>query len=124
MDLWWDCDHYAGRLLMKWVDTYHCLSKVHCFACRSNPAWRKGHNAPKTCPYGVDIGEIPEPAAVALGEILSQFVQDRLAICRRCTSSCPLKELTKCQRTALLNRTNMCCPIDPPKWKPVLPEGD
>ena len=56
----------------KFTSSQVCLNKIHCRACRSDPAWRASVGAPDECPHGVrGLGDIVEriakPIAKALG---------------------------------------------------------
>ena len=41
--------------MRKWINTSHCLSKLHCHACRNNAKWRakmaESFIMPENCPY-------------------------------------------------------------------------
>jgi hypothetical protein len=67
--------------------SWHCRSRVHCAACRRNPAWRGQVGAPEECPDGVT------------DDLSGAGQADRLTICRACQQACVVRELLAAART-------------------------
>ena len=90
-----------------WVDTTHCQSRVHCQACRTDPAWRQKVGAPDICPWGVNADAIPEPAPPSEDE---RRYTVRSGMCFLCTDDCTMKHYTRCEQRARLRRAAFHCP--------------
>lgn len=60
---------------MNFFESKHCLSKIHCFACRTDESWRKTLFTNKVvnsinfnCPYGVTIENVKKQQEQLLQE--------------------------------------------------------
>lgn len=94
----------GGETLVDFVTTYHCLSRVHCNTCRTDPVWRAATGAPDVCPF-------PGSAPV----ILAAVPADAAEICRACHDAKACPNVSVCCGGKLSVNIITSCPSG--KWR-------